>query len=37
MELVTREHAGKSEVERYSMAQVLTLLELADKYRDDLN
>jgi len=36
MELVGREHAGKSEAERYSLAQVLTLLELADKYQEEL-
>ena len=36
MELVEREHAGKSEAERYSLAQVLTLLELADKYQEEL-
>jgi hypothetical protein len=36
MELVAREHAGGSEVERYGQAQCLTLLELADKYREDL-
>jgi len=35
-DLVAREHAGKSEAERYSLAQVLTLLELADKYREEL-
>jgi len=37
MELVARDHAGKSEVERYGLAQCLTLLELADKYREGLN
>jgi hypothetical protein len=37
LELVAREHAGESEVERYCLAQCLTLLELADKYRDELN
>ena len=36
MELVAREHAGESDVERYCLAQCLTLLELADKYREDL-
>jgi hypothetical protein len=37
VELVAREHAGESEVERYCLAQCLTLLALADKYRDELN
>jgi len=36
MEPVAREHAGKSDAERYSLAQVLTLLELADRYREEL-
>jgi hypothetical protein len=36
MREVEREHADKSEAERYSLAQVLTLLDLADKYRDEL-
>jgi hypothetical protein len=36
MELVDREHGGKSDAERYGLAQVLTLLELADKYREEL-
>jgi hypothetical protein len=37
MEQVAREHAGGSDVEKYCLAQCLTLLELADKYRDELN
>jgi hypothetical protein len=37
MELVAREHAGESDVEKHCLAQCLTLLELADKYRDELN
>ena len=37
MEQVAREHAGKLEFERYGLAQCLTLLELADKYREELN
>jgi hypothetical protein len=36
MDLVAREHVSKSDAERYSLAQVLTLLELADKYREEL-
>ena len=37
MEQVAREHADKMEFERYGLAQCLTLLELADKYREELN
>lgn len=37
MELVERESSDKPEWEKYSLAQCLTLLELADKYRDELN
>jgi len=37
MERVEHEHAGKSEAERYGLAQCLTLLELAEKYREELN
>ena len=37
MEQVAREHAGESEIEKYCQAQCLTLLELANKYRDALN
>jgi hypothetical protein len=36
MEQVTREHAGGSDAEKYGLAQCLTLLELADKYREEL-
>jgi hypothetical protein len=37
VEQVAREHAGESVAEMYSLAQCLTLLELADKYREELN
>jgi hypothetical protein len=37
MEQAEREQAGKSEAEKYGLAQCLTLLELADKYREELN
>ena len=37
MEQVEREHAGKSEAEKYGLAQCVTLLELADRYREELN
>ena len=37
MELVAREHASKSDAEKYSLAQVLTLLELAQRYREELD
>jgi hypothetical protein len=36
LELVAREHPGAPEFERYGLAQCLTLLELADKYPEDL-
>jgi len=31
-----REYAGKSDAEKYGLAQCLTLLELADKHREEL-
>jgi hypothetical protein len=34
---VAREHASAADFEKYNLAQCLTLLELADKYRDELN
>jgi hypothetical protein len=37
LELVAREHPDKPEYERYGLAQCLTLLELADKYPDELS
>jgi hypothetical protein len=37
MKQAAREHAGKSAAEKYSLAQCLTLLELADKYREELS
>ena len=36
LELVAREHPGKPVAETYGVAQCLTLLELADKYPEDL-
>jgi len=36
-ELVRREHAGESDAEKYCLAQCLTLLELADKHREELH
>jgi hypothetical protein len=37
MELVAREYAGESDVEKYCLAQCLTLLEFADKYPEEMN
>ena len=37
LEQVARQHADASNAEKYGLAQCLTLLELADKYRDELN
>jgi hypothetical protein len=34
---VAREHAGETAAERYGVAQCLTLLELANKYREELH
>ena len=36
VEQVAREHAGESVAEMYGLAQCLTLLELAEKYREEL-
>ena len=36
LEQAARDYAGKSDAEKYGLAQCLTLLELADKYRDEL-
>jgi hypothetical protein len=37
LEQVEREHAGAADFEKYGLAQCLTLLELADKYREELS
>ncbi len=37
VEQVAREHTGESVAEMYGLAQCLTLLELADKYREELH